>query len=246
MVIKMINLKRLLFLVAIFSFFWAMPIRALENEPSKTPATDEEKADLLRKEVEAILAETDDRDSQRLLLKRAFCGNLIAHYKEDQELSIDVRGEEKRALYDEETTMIGINREEISPADLETGNYLVAMGYLDRLEPDKLTIKRLVVQETPAPVARESFFGLVGDISSEEEVFILTNNDLVFEVLAKGAKVSYQENEAIFTAKFSRLEEQARVVVVGQKKDDNGQIEASKIHIISSPSADSSSSQKEE
>ena len=221
----MIKFKQLLLLFSIFSLFWAMPIKAVE---------DSEKADLLRKEVEAILAETSDQSSDRLLVKRAFCGNLIAHRKDDQELSIDVRGEERLASYDDDTIMIGISREKISSADLETGNYLVAMGYLDRLEPGKLAIKRLVVQETPTPADRESFFGLVGDISSEEEVFILTYDDLVFEVLAKGAKLTYREDDEIVTAKFSRLEEQDRVVVVGQRKDDNGRIEATKIHVVTS------------
>ncbi|MDD3532004.1 MAG: hypothetical protein PHR64_01700 [Candidatus Shapirobacteria bacterium] len=229
----MVTPKQLLPLLFVFSLFLAMPIGAVEDV-----STDQEKANLLRKEVEAILAETDDQSSDRLLVKRAFCGNLIAHRKDDQELSIDVRGEEKLASYDDDATMIGINREGISPADLEIGNYLVAMGYLDRLEPDKLAIKRLVVQETPALAVRESFFGLVGDISSEEEVFILTHDGLVFEVLAKGAKLSYREDDKITTAKFSRLEEQDRVVVVGQRKDDNGRIEATKIHIVSSGFAD--------
>lgn len=239
----MIKFKQLLLLFFIFSLFWAMPIRAVEDGLVENAVEDSEKANLLRKEVEKILAETDSQDSDRILIKRAFCGNLIAHRKDDQELSIDVRGEEKLASYDDDTIMIGISREKISPADLETGNYLVAMGYLDRLEPSKLEIKRLVVQETPTPVDRESFFGLVSDISSEEEVFILTYDDLVFEVLAKGAKLTYGEDDGIITAKFSRLEEQDRVVVVGQRKDDNGRIEATKIHVVT---PDAPNSQEEE
>ncbi|MGI6278542.1 MAG: hypothetical protein ACOYJ8_01875 [Patescibacteria group bacterium] len=223
--LKFKQAKQVAALLLFLGFFLVTPIGAVED--------DKEKADLLRQEVEAILAETDDQESNRLLIKRAFCGNLISHNKEEQELSIEVRDQEKKAVYDDETAMIGIAREAISPQDLETGNYLIAMGYVSRLEPDQLEVKRLVVQETPGPIVRESFFGLVGDISSEEEVFVLTKKGLVFEVLAEEATVSYQdENGQIVAADIDRLEEQDRVVVVGQKQVDNGQIKASKVHIV--------------
>jgi len=118
------------------------------------------------------------------------------------------------------------------------------MGYINRLDPDTLEIKRLVVQETPSPITRESFFGLVGDISSEEEVFVLTQGDLVLEVLAKKAGLSYQDEDGkIVSGKFSRLKEQDRVVMVGRRQDDNGRIEATKIHIVTPAS---SLSQEEE
>ncbi|KUK83247.1 MAG: hypothetical protein XD98_0394 [Microgenomates bacterium 39_6] len=228
--VKVFKIKRTEQIAALFlflGFFLVTPIGAVEE--------DKEKTDLLRQEVEAILAETNNQESDRLLIKRAFCGNLISHDKEQQELSIEVRGQEKRAVYDDETVMIGITRETIDPQDLETGNYLIAMGYVSRLEPDQLEVKRLVVQETPGLIVRESFFGLVGDISSEEEVFVLTKEDLVFEVLAEGATVSYQDEEGeIAIGDIDHLEEQDRVIVVGQKQNDNGQIKASKVHIVAS------------
>jgi hypothetical protein len=231
-VLKFKRTKQAAALLLFLGFFLVTPIRAVED--------DKEKTDLLRKEVEAILAETDDQESNRLLVKRAFCGNLISHDKEQQELSIEVRDQEKKAIYDDETVMIGITREAIDPQDLETGNYLITMGYVSRLEPDQLEVKRLVVQETPGPIVRESFFGLVGDISSEEEVFVLTKEGLVFEVLAEEATISYQDEKGkIITAEIDRLQEQDRVVVVGQKQDDNGQIKASKVHIVVSGSDNS-------
>ncbi len=227
----MLKVKQTLFLLLGFGFFLLItPIGAIEEAPSLKE--DQQKADLLRKEVEAILAETDGEDSQKLMIRKAFCGNLVAHQENGKELSIEVDGQRRSAFYNDQTVMIGINRERITPQDLEMGNYLVAMGYVNRLDPDKLEIRRLVIQETPPPITRESFFGLVSDISSEEEVFVLTQGDLVLEVLADKASLSYQDKEGkIFTGKFERLEEQNRIVMVGQRQNNSDRIKATKIHI---------------
>ncbi|MDD3679614.1 MAG: hypothetical protein PHX72_02040 [Candidatus Shapirobacteria bacterium] len=243
---KIAGLKKILLVFLLFGLFWVAPIGAVEEEALVVDEEDQQKADLLKKEVEAILAETDSQDSDRLMVKKAFCGNLISHRKGDQELSVEVRGQEKIVRYDDETVIIGITREKITPENLEAGSYLIAMGYINRLEPDQLLVKRLVVQETPPPINRESFFGIVGDISSEEEVFVLTQNNLVFEVLAEKADLSYRdEDDKLAAGKFSRLKEQDKVVVVGQRKDDNGRVEASKIHIIFGSDLDNDSQKAE-
>ncbi len=230
--------KQLVFLFLLSGFVLMAPLGVIAEE-SAVEEENQQKADQLRKEVEAILAETDDQESDRLMVKRAFCGNLVAHEKDLQELTIAVRDQEKIGQYDDNTVMIGISREPIEPQDMETGNYMVAMGYLNRLSPDKLQIKRLVVQETPTPITRESFFGQVGDISSEEKVFVLNQGEVVYEVLASKAILGYQDKDGKnITGKFEQLEEQDKVVIIGQRKDDNGRIEASKIHIVASALAD--------
>jgi len=226
-----------LFLLAMFALF--APLAVVASEEVTGEDEDQQKADQLRKEVEAILAETDGQESERLLAKRAFCGNLVTHKEDAGQLVIDVRDEEKVGQYDEETVMVGIDRESIKPQDLEIGSYVVAMGYLNRSGPDELQIKRLVIQETPAPLVKESFFGQVGDISSEEKVFILNQGENVYEVLAGEADLSYQGRDDVAAGKFDQLEEEDKVVVVGQREDGNGRVEASKIYIFASKTGDS-------
>jgi hypothetical protein len=234
------NLGKLVILFLLATLALLTPLAVVADEELISEDEDQQKADQLRKEVEAILAETDDQESERLLVKRAFCGNLVTHKEDISELIVDVRDEEKVGQYDEETVMIGINRESIKPQDLETGSYVVAMGYLNRSNPDKLQIKRLVIQETPTPLVKESFFGQVGDISSEEKVFILNQEESVYEVLASEAALSYQDDEGdIISGKFDRLEEKDKVVVVGQRENDNGRVEASKIYIFTAKTGDS-------
>lgn len=228
--IKTLGKLVILFLLAMLVLSAPLAVAA---EELSSEDEDQQKADQLRKEVEAILAETDGQESERLLVKKAFCGNLVTHKEDDNQLIIDVRDEEKVGQYDEETVMVGLNRESIKPEDLEIGSYIVAMGYLDRSAPDELQIKRLVVQETPAPLARESFFGQVGDISPEEKVFVLNQGENVYEVLAGEADLSYQdEDNDVVAGKFDQLKKEDKVVVVGQRKDSNGRVEASKIHIF--------------
>ena len=194
----------------------------------------DKKAERIREEVESIIAEADDLSPTQLQEKKAFCGNLISHDKDGKILAVEVQGEDKEAVYTDDTVFINITRQNIESRQLEIGSYIVAMGYVNRLGKEKLNVKRVVVQETPQEIKRHSFFGQVSDISQEEEVFSLSvkEKDLVLEVLADKAEI-LSGTAAKKAVDFDELAEDQKVVLVGTEEESH-QIKAVKIYIVSS------------
>ena len=194
----------------------------------------DKKAERIREEVKSIIAEADDLSPAQLQEKKAFCGNLVSHDKDEKILTIEAQGKSKRASYTDDTVFVNIVRQKIEPRELEIGSYVIAMGYVNRLGKEELAVKRLIVQETPQEIKRRSFFGQVSDISQEEEVFSLSikEEDLVLEILADKAEI-LSGTITKKTVDFDKLAEDQKVVLIGTEKESH-QVKAIKVYIISS------------
>jgi len=220
--------------LAIYSF-WARDIIWAQEESTQAS---QEKEDRIREEVEAIVRSAQQGSLEEgLEVKRAFCGNLKSHDLEADALVIEnSKGEEKTVTYDDETVFLGIFRNKIKADDLELGSFAIAMGYANRLSPESLAAKRVVVQETPVPIVRQSFLGEIDDISEEEEVFVLSpkKGKGVLEVIADEATIKIRENGKVKKAQFSDIAKADRVVLVGEKDKNDNRIKAVLIYILSS------------
>jgi len=194
----------------------------------------DKKAERIREEVKSIIAEADDLSPAQLQEKKAFCGNLVSHDKDEKILTIEAQGKSKGAYYTDDTMFVNIIRQKIEPRELEIGSYVIAMGYVNRLGKEELAVKRLIVQETPQEIKRRSFFGQVSDISQEEEVFSLSikEEDLVLEILADKAEI-LSGTTTKKTVDFDKLAEDQKVILIGTEEESR-QIKAIKIYIISS------------
>jgi len=229
-----ISLVLVFLCVTINCFLWGRSVLAQEESTQAS----QEKEDRIRKEVEAIVRNAQQGSLEEgLEVKRAFCGNLKSHDLEVDTLVIEnSKGEKKTITYDDETVFLGISRSKVKADDLELGSFVIAMGYANRLSPESLAAKRVVVQETPMPIVRQSFFGEIDDISEEEKVFVLSpkKGKDVLEVIADEATIKRRENGKVKKAQFSDIAKADRVVLVGEKDKNDNRIKAVLIYIFAS------------
>jgi len=212
-------------------FLWGRSVLAQEE------STKSSGEDLIRREVEAIVRDAQESSSEsELEVKRAFCGNLKSRDLEANTLVVETNGTDKTITYDDETVFLGISRDKIEAEDLELGSFVVAMGYVNRLSLKSLTAKRVVVQETPVPIVRQSFFGEIDDISEEEKVFVLVppEGKEVLEVIVDEATIKKREDGEVEKVQFSDIAKGDKVVLVGEKDKNDNRIEAVLIYILSS------------
>ena len=196
-----------------------------------------EKEESIRQKVEVIVRDAQQGSLEsELEVKRAFCGNLKSRDLEANTLVVEANEKDKMIIYDDETVFLGISRDKIEADDLELGSFLVAMGYVNRLSPENLMAKRVVVQETPVPIVRQSFFGEIDDISEEEEVFVLVSQEgeEVLEVIVDEAIIKRRENGGVKKVQFSDITKEDKVVLVGEKDKNDSRIKAVLIYILSS------------
>jgi len=234
---KTSNLKFQMFLLILGSLvvysFWAG--NAILAQEESTQAS-QEKEESIRREVEAIVRDNKQILGDELEVKRAFCGNLKSRDLEVNTLVMETNKRDKTITYDDETVFLSISRNKVKADDLELGSFVIAMGYANRLSPGSLVAKRVVVQETPVPIVRQSFFGEVDDISEEEKVFVLVpkKGKEVLEIIADEATIKRQESGKVKKAQFSDIVKGDKVVLVGKKDKNDNRIEAVLIYILSS------------
>jgi len=221
----------LAFLGLINCLLWGSNVLAQEE------STKSSQKDHIRQEVEAIVKGTKQSSlTDELEVKRAFCGNLKSRDLETNILIVETKKEERTVIYDDETIFVDISRNKIKADDLELGSFVTAMGYVNRLSPGSLTAKRVVVQETPAPIAQQSFFGEIDDISKEEKVFVFVpkKGQMVLEVIADEVTIEKRENEKTKKAQFSDIVKGDKVILVGERDKNDSRIKAALIYVLSS------------
>ena len=209
---------------------------AILAQEESTPAS-QEKDDPLRRAAEALVRDAQESSlGDELEVKRAFCGNLKSRDLEVNTLVMETNKRDKTITYDDETVFLNISRNKVEVDDLELGSFVIAMGYANRLSPESLVAKRVIVQETPVPIVRQSFFGEIGDISEEEKVFVLVprKGKEVLEVIADEATIKKRENGKVKKTQFSSIAKEDKVVLVGEKDKNDNRVKAVLIYILSS------------
>ncbi len=187
----------------------------------------ERKADQLQEEVEALINEAEEMPA---LVKKGWAGEVVSLNIEEGTIILPKDGGNRTVTFDEETVLLDEKRQNITAEDLKEGDFLVIMGYQDRLSPQKLNAKR-ILKSQPQEITRQSFFGKISDISQEESVFSLEENDgQILEVMADKAKVVKNEEGKPVKASFTSLEKGARVVLVGEK-GEAGRLEAILVYL---------------
>lgn len=212
-------------------FLWERSILAQEE------STESSQEDYLRREVEAIVRDAQESSSESdLEIKRAFCGNLKSRDLEANTLVVETNEMDKTITYDDETVFLGISKDKIKADDLELGSFVIAMGYVSRLSLKNLAAKRVVVQETPVPIVRQSFFGGIDDVSEEEKVFVLVPQEggEVMEVIVDEATIKKREDGEVEEVQFSDIAKGDKLVLVGEKDKNDNRIKAVLIYILSS------------
>ena len=196
----------------------------------QSPTPDEkvkEIRDAVKEKVREKLEETQEGQ------KKAFVGEIAE--VSNSTLTLETRSGEQQVEVDEEAIIIGKNRSEIDFEDLEIGNYVIAMGYLD--ENEVLQTKRVAVTEKLKVLTQQVAAGKVTDISADENIITVKNEKkgVIYTVEATTKttitqKTNDGEAEKI---KFSEIEENDWLVAIGTSTENEEKIITAKlIHVI--------------
>jgi hypothetical protein len=153
----------------------------------------------------------------------------------EAQLTLNTRLGSKTVLISEETNLVGAGSKKIAVSDLKIGDLVIAMGYLN--EDEILEAKRLVLFSKPKRIIREVAFGLVTDISAEENLLTVKNEKKgqIYTVVVNAKTLITKKGEEgkIEKTKFSSLETGDWLVAIGiPTENEEKLITAKLIHVI--------------
>jgi len=169
--------------------------------------------------------------------KRGWIG--IVEEKTTTGFKLKVKDEIRTVTISEEVQIVGLKREKLSFEDLETGQRLIAMGYL---QPDNaLEAKRIVfLPEKEEKRVIKTTFGTIIDKSKEEEILVIAphqNQNQEYEVvLNKKTLLRRRVNGKIKKVKYENLQTGQKVIVVIAPTKSNSSTYNAKLILILSPS----------
>lgn len=218
-----------IFLLSIFSFsLLTLPVWAVSPTPEVSPSRVEEIREAVKEKVREKLNEVKKGQ------KRAFVGEITEIT--NSTLALKNEKGERQAKITDDATIIGKGKQKIEFEDLEIGNFVIAMGYLD--ENNILQTQRLVVTNKPEVPVREAAFGKVTNISSTETEKIITvkneKKDMIYTVeITSKTKITKKIEGKMEQVEFKDIEIDDKLVAVGTpEKNEEKIIIAKIIHII--------------
>ena len=222
------NLK--LFLLSLILFLLPLPTKTFGQTPTveETSIASESASEIRKQAQEKILSLKEASN------RRAFWGDL----KEinNSTLLLENPKGERRIKTDEGTEFFS-GKTKIKSTDLEIGNFIIALGYLD--ENSTLLAKRIIsVKTAPKPATRRFVaYGIVSDVSEDEEILAVNHNkkDVTYEVAVDDKTVITKKVAGkIKKIAFVDIKTGDRLVAIGTKKSGEETITAKLIHIIPS------------
>jgi len=213
---------------------------AQEASPEPSPSPDDERIkQKVEERIEKVLSTAEEGQ------KRALVGTLksIAN----STLTITIQDGDFQAKVATDAAILNEDREEIEIDDLTIGSNLIAMGYLDN--QNVLDAKRVVVTEEFQTPETESVFGLVTDISEEEKVLTIKHpkSELVYMVdINSNTEITKRVEGEIEEIEFSDIEENDRLVVIGEAEENEEKIITAKlIHVVAGASPETLEEEEE-
>jgi hypothetical protein len=162
--------------------------------------------------------------------KRAFAGEITDI---NTVIELKTREGDKQTMIDN-ASFFGSNGGKIKLEDLEIGNYIIAMGYLN--ENGVLDGRRIVVSSKPKDFSRQVIFGKVTDLSSDgERVLTVKNpkNENVYEIAVNNQTVITQIlQDQSENVDFDQIKKDNYIIVIENSKTLGQGINASSIQII--------------
>jgi len=195
-----------------------------------------EKIDTLREEIKKKVEEKlkTIMSQQR---KRGWVGTI----KEKTEVSLKLKTKDKirTTTISENIQIVGPKRQKINFENLEIGQQIIAMGYL---QPDNnLEAKRIVVlPEKKRSEPPEIIFGTINDRSEREQVLAIgptKNGNQEYEVLLDEKTHLFQRtNGKVEKINYKNLQAEQKIIAVLKPTKSNGSSFNAKLILLLSPS----------
>lgn len=224
MITQNLKLKTFAFyLIVLHLGFWTLPsaVFAISPTPTKkititpvaspsaslTPTTaEEEKVQEIRQAIKDKLTEIKDK-----IEKKAYVGTILEIT--DSTLSLTSFRGKQRVRLNEETTIIGGNKKEVTIRDLAVEDKVIAMGEVDTNET--LEAKRVVVVPKPStpPAKKLIFYGTLAEINSKTSIITLTNIKNLNQTLA----ITVDKNTKFINPKDAKVDIKLKDLATNQK-----------------------------
>ncbi len=221
---KIIKLLTIFFALSIFISFLTNIVIAQDQEatPTAEVTNNDEKVQGIREEVQKKVQ--DILEENKLGDKKGYSGPIISI--EDLTLTLETNEGAKEVEVATDAAIIGQSGKDIKAEDLKKNLFVVAMGYVN--EQAQLEVSRLVVQEKPKSSDKEVIRGKITDISTEEQILTVKNEkeNLIFTIeIDKDTDLSRRdENGKKSKSKFSNLEKNDRIFVIGEPTENEHKI----------------------
>lgn len=164
--------------------------------------------------------------------KKAFVGEITTI--NEIVISLETHNGSSQIQIAADAILLGISRNQIDAEDLATGDFVIAMGFLD--ENSVLQTSRLLVIEKPEPISRQAVFGIVSDISQTGNVLTVKNpkTGAIYTVEADNkTTITKKIDNEMAETDFDLIEVDDRLVAVGDSEENSEIIIAAKlIHVI--------------
>jgi len=241
--------KVLLTAIVLISLFF-IPISRFSGKITTAQENEEEAATISGEKIEEIRKEIQKRVEEKLnqiadqVQKRAWIGTV--EEKGETSLKLKSRDEEIRTIsISEDVKVINKNRKEIGFDNLETGQRIIAMGYLQA--DATLEAKRIVVIPEPKKRERKAVFGMINNKSEEEEIIsVAGNNEENYEiVLTQKTVLRKKAKGEMEKIKYQDLEAGQKIIAVLTPTEGNGSTFNAKL-ILVFPSASAKPDEKTE
>ena len=221
-------MKKLILINLILFSLTLIPFKVLaqtESEPSPSPN------DLIKQKVDERIEKAVSNAEEAT--KQAFVGEIeeIANAT----LTLKTTSGEEKTKVAEDATILNSDRDEIDLEDLEIGEKVIVMGYMD--DQGILEARRVVVIEEFQTSESEAIFGIVTDISSEEKILTVKTKDETLYTVEMDSEVEISQtlNGDKETADFKDIKENDSLVIIGETEENaKKMITASLIHLITS------------
>lgn len=216
---KIVNL---LIFLSLFSFVPAV----LAQSPTPDEAVKEIR-EAVKEKVRKNFEETQKGQ------KKAFVGKITE--VSNSTLTLETQTGKQQTKVEEETTIIGKNKNEIDFDDLEIDNYLIAMGYLS--ENGILQAKRVIVTEKAKTPNQQVAVGRVTDISADEKIITVKNEkkEIIYTVEATSKTIITQKSEdgKVEKVSFNKIKDDDWLVAIGTPSENEEKIITAKlIHFV--------------
>lgn len=224
----MIMMKKLtiFWLLAISFLLLAKNITAISPTPEATSAAVND----IRTKVKEIVQEKLDQAQKGQ--KMAFVGTISEI--NGLNLTLQTNEGDKQLNVATDAAIIGKGGKKITTKDLKSGLFTIVMGYLQ--ENDVLGVRRLVVSEKSKVVANEIAFGKVTDISKEENVITIKNENknIIYTVeMTDKTVITKKVDGKVQKVKFEVIEVGDHLIAIGVPTENEHKIITAKIiHII--------------
>ena len=221
---KIIKLLTIFFALSIFISFLTNIVIAQDQEttPTAEVTNNDEKVQGIREEVQKKVQ--DILEENKLGDKKGYSGPIISI--EDLTLTLETNEGAKEVEIATDAAIIGQSGKDIKAEDLKKNLFVVAMGYVN--EQAQLEVSRLVVQEKPKSSDKKVIRGKITDISTEEQILTVKNEkeNLIFTIeIDKDTDLSRRdENGKKSKSKFSNLEKNDRIFVIGEPTENEHKI----------------------